>query len=86
MGTVSGFEFEAETQTILRYEIRTGSFLVPGKALVHRNQIVSISAEKMIVEDGSVSVRSLGKALAMQPAPESPSTLTYTKMHNSDDT
>lgn len=71
MGIVSGFEFEAESQTILRYEIRAGSFFAPHKALVHRNQVVAIDAEKMVVEDGSVPVRALRRAIAMSPAAES---------------
>lgn len=71
VGTVSGFEFEAESQTILRYEIQTGSFFAPRKALVHRNQVISIGADKMIVEDGSVPARERRHAIVMSPATES---------------
>ncbi len=56
LGKVDSFEIELETSLITHYHISTG--LIKGlwhqKLVVSRSQVISISKEKMIVEDNSV--------------------------------
>ena len=54
IGRVSGFEFEAESQIILRYEVRR-SMLRGKPLLIHRQQVISIEATRMVVEDGALT-------------------------------
>ncbi len=75
VGRVSGFEFEAETQTILRYEARSGWFR-PTRLLIHRTQVISLDNQKMIIEDGAAPA-AWKKTLAIRSEPEGkPATLT----------
>lgn len=57
LGNVVDVEIEVESQTILRYVVQRGQILgrLQEPLLVHRNQVVEITSEKIIVED------SLGK-------------------------
>lgn len=60
LGKVKSFEIESETQTILQYAIKSrnliGSLLTKRdrELIIHRNQVISISKDKMIVEDNVV--------------------------------
>lgn len=62
IGKVSDIEFETEGQHVLRYCIRprfglaalAKSFLVSGRYLVHRTQVVTITDKELVVQDGSV--------------------------------
>lgn len=53
LGRVSGFEFEAESQTIVRYVVRRSFF--GSTLLIHRNQVISFDANQLTVEDLVVS-------------------------------
>lgn len=49
LGKIVGFDFEAETQTIMRYHVRRTFFRT--QFLISRTQVVSINEKEMIVED-----------------------------------
>ncbi len=57
LGKIKSFEIEAETQTIVRYSVKTrnliGNFLSEkdSELVVGRNQVISINEEKMTVDD-----------------------------------
>lgn len=52
IGKIVGFVFDEESQSIVQYEVRRH---VIGKVLlVHRMQVLSITSEKMIVEDAAL--------------------------------
>ncbi len=51
IGRLCGFEFEAESQTILRYIASGGWFFGGKKYIIHRSQVVSIESDRMIVQD-----------------------------------
>ncbi len=57
LGIVVDIEIEIESQTILRYIVQQGQILgrLQEPLLVHRNQVLEITNERIIVED------SLGK-------------------------
>lgn len=63
IGWLVGFEFEAESQTILRYEVRRSLLSAP--FLVSRDQVVTIDAKQMVVED-AVAPAEIGRKLVMQ--------------------
>lgn len=51
LGHVVGIVFDPETHGILQYEIRQGSAFSRRALLISAAQIISITAEKMTVED-----------------------------------
>lgn len=54
IGRIVGFEFDGDTQSVVHYEVkpkRLVSGIVDGNLRVHRDQVVSITSQKMIVED-----------------------------------
>ncbi len=57
MGKIKSFEVEAETQTIARYNVKTRNLIgnllseKDSELVVGRSQVISISEEKMIVDD-----------------------------------
>lgn len=53
LGEIAGFVLETETQTIYQYQVRpTGlSGIFAKELLVHRQQVISIAEEKMVVDD-----------------------------------
>ncbi len=63
LGKIKSFEVESETQTIARYSVKTrnliGNILSENDSelVVGRNQVISISEEKMIVDDVLAKVR-----------------------------
>jgi hypothetical protein len=65
LGRVVGFGYEAETQTVLRYEVRRSLFGAP--FLVGRDQVVSLDTEKMVVEDAVVRARRREVFVATKP-------------------
>ncbi len=69
VGKLVGFEFEAESQTVLRYEVRRSLFGPP--LLIHRDQVISITNEKMIVADAAVPAESRSSLAVRGSAPES---------------
>lgn len=74
IGRVSGFEFETETQTIVRYEVRR--FVLGTSLLVHRGQVVSIDASRMVVDDLVVPEALRTKLAIRKSVPESAAPLT----------
>jgi sporulation protein YlmC with PRC-barrel domain len=68
LGRVSGFEFEIETQAILRYRVRPKGLaarMLKGPLLVAREQVLSITKERMTVEDDVEKAVELEKAKAI---------------------
>lgn len=53
LGEIAGFAFDSETQTIYQYQVRSSglSGIFAKELLVHRQQVISISEEKMLVDD-----------------------------------
>ncbi len=53
LGRVTSFEIDIDSYTISRYYVKTG--LIQGlwhqQLIIHQSQVISISAEKMVVED-----------------------------------
>ena len=63
LGKVSGFEMDAESHLIRAYEVKRP--LLGGTLLVPQQSVISITKEKMVVEDGVVPVGT--PALASMP-------------------
>jgi sporulation protein YlmC with PRC-barrel domain len=61
LGKIVDFVVDAASQTIVQYHVKSSTF-VPGlfeqKLLVGRDEVVSLTNEKMVVEDSAVEVRS----------------------------
>ncbi len=53
LGKIAGFQFEAESQSVFQYSVKPLGLvhLFSQELLIHRNQVISISNEKMIVDD-----------------------------------
>ena len=72
LGRVCGVVFEIDGQLVAQYEV-SPSLLSVKKYLISRDQVMSISAEKMVVSDGVVEVSAWGKggertAVTAEPA------------------
>ncbi|HTK60516.1 MAG TPA: hypothetical protein VL283_04945 [Candidatus Baltobacteraceae bacterium] len=68
LGRVVGFEFDAETHAILRYRVRPkglAAAMLKRPLLVAREQVLSIDAEKMIVDDNVGKAMELAQAKAI---------------------
>jgi sporulation protein YlmC with PRC-barrel domain len=69
LGKIKSFKIDNETQTVLQYTVKSRSLI--GKLLserdqeliIHRNQVISINEEKMIVEDSAVKENVMEKAV-----------------------
>lgn len=53
LGHVGDIVFDADSQQVAQYEVKS-SMLSTKKYTIHREQVLSITAEKMIVEDAVV--------------------------------
>ncbi len=54
LGKVIGFRFDPESQSILQYDVSRGLF--GGEPLVvHRSQVLAITAESMVVDELKIS-------------------------------
>ncbi len=56
LGKVEGVVVETETQRLYQYQVRRGSISrLFGKAelLIHRDQVISITRSRVVVEDGA---------------------------------
>lgn len=73
LGRLAGFIFEAETQTVIQYEVRRFPWGTP--ALVHRNQVVSIDADRMVVHDGAIPTARTAKLAFQKPPSEEAASL-----------
>jgi len=70
LGKVCGWELDVETHQILKYEVKTSGFITQPFAktlLIASHQVVSISLEKMVVEDNVVKSLVLNKEEKTQP-------------------
>jgi sporulation protein YlmC with PRC-barrel domain len=68
LGRVAGFDFDIDAHAILRYRIRPkglASRLLKSPLLIAREQVLSIDAEKMIVDDNVEKEMELAKAKAI---------------------
>jgi len=60
LGKIKSFEIDSETQTILQYVVKSRSLISKmlrereRELIIHRNQVISVNEEKMIVEDSAV--------------------------------
>lgn len=74
LGKVAGFELEIDTQVILRYMVRSKGItarIIKTPFLVAREQVLSITAEKMTVDDNVEKEVELQKAKAIGLVSES---------------
>jgi len=68
LGRVAGFEFDADSHAVLRYRVRPKGLaagMLKKPLLVAREQVLSIDAEKMIVDDNVEKAMELEKAKAI---------------------
>jgi hypothetical protein len=71
LGKVCDFEVDPVTHMIQKYHIRSGGLieeLLQKELLVSKDQVISLNAEKMIVEDGVVPVKETKKEIAKESA------------------
>lgn len=74
LGKVSDFELEATSQTIVRYHIRSKDIikeLLQKELLISKEQVVSLSSQKMIVEDNVIREEETKKAAFKKAVPVS---------------
>ena len=58
IGKLAGFVIESDTHEVVQYAVRksgTLELILPKEFLVGRGQVVSVSDEKMVVEDAAVA-------------------------------
>jgi sporulation protein YlmC with PRC-barrel domain len=68
LGRVIGFDVELESQSILRWHVRPNglaSRMLSHPLIVSREQVLSISEEKMVVDDAVEKEMELAKAKAI---------------------
>jgi sporulation protein YlmC with PRC-barrel domain len=68
LGRVAGFDFDVEAHAVLRYRVRPKGLaarLLKSPMLVAREQVLSIDAEKMVVDDNVEKEMELAKAKAI---------------------
>ncbi len=68
LGRVIGFDVELESQSILRWRVRPNglaSRMLSHPLIVSREQVLSISEEKMVVDDAVEKEMELAKAKAI---------------------
>lgn len=54
LGKVLGFTIDSLSQKILTYEVGEGLVVVKINYVIHRHQVLSLSEEKMVVDDAVV--------------------------------
>ena len=68
LGRVAGFEFDVESHAIIRYRVRPKGLaagMLKKPLLVAREQVLSIDAERMIVDDNVEKAMELEQAKAI---------------------
>lgn len=68
LGNVAGFDFDVETHGIVRFRVRPKGLaarMLKHPLSIAREQVVSIDAEKMTVDDNVAKEMELAKAKAM---------------------
>jgi len=73
VGKVRGFQLDAASHAIVQYAVRRHGLLndlLPNNLIVHQNQVLSLTNEKMIVEDLVLEQRAgVKKASQMASSP-----------------
>ena len=72
LGRIVDFEFDPPSQTIVKYYIKSRDIikeLLQKELLVAKDQVISISKEKMIVEDSIIEEKEKKKELAKKAVP-----------------
>lgn len=80
LGKVHGFYFDTATHTVIQYEVRRPGILkelLAADLLIHQQQVLSITKEKMVVDDQVVLEDEAVREAAQLPAssPSSPTSL-----------
>jgi len=68
LGKVAGFDFDVETHGILRYRVRPkglAASVLKHPMMIAREQVLSIDAERMVVDDNVAKEMELAKAKAI---------------------
>ena len=74
LGRVSDFEFDPVHHLIVRYHLKAGDIikdLLQSELIVSREQVVSITAQKMTVEDAILAETEAQKEVLKKPVPAS---------------
>ncbi|MFA5134939.1 MAG: PRC-barrel domain-containing protein [Patescibacteria group bacterium] len=72
VGKVADFEVDPELQRIVRYHVRPGDIIrgiLQRELLVNSEQVVSITNERMVIEDGTVRVQDQKKVPLKRAVP-----------------
>jgi len=89
LGKVKSFEVDGDTQTILNYNIKSKSLVNKllgekvDELIINRNQVISTSEEKMVVQDNTVRETEAIKSLrgVRQDTPALGGTLNVSRSH-----
>ncbi|MFH1171124.1 MAG: PRC-barrel domain-containing protein [bacterium] len=76
IGRVRGFRLDTHTHTILQYEVRRSGILkelLSADLLIHQQQVISITNEKMVVDDLAVPEVEQKRGMSRATLPSSPS-------------
>jgi sporulation protein YlmC with PRC-barrel domain len=69
LGRVTGFDIEITSHSVAAYYVRTG--LIKGlwhhELVINRSQVISISAERMVVDDSATAVATQAAAQVVPP-------------------
>ena len=75
LGKIHALDIDIDSQSIMKYQVKSGHLLQGlgrHELLIHRSQVISISAERMVVEDNVVKEttdKKQEKALTADEAP-----------------
>lgn len=71
LGHVSDLEIDTESQSVLRYLVQRGRLIgrFQEPLLIHRHQVISISPEKIVVEDAVIKLAEGEKSREKVPQP-----------------
>lgn len=89
LGKIRSFEIDSESQTIMKYFVKSRNLVSKllneetKELIIHRDQVISIDAEKMVVDDSAVKDVKTIKLLQgiKQDVPALSSTLNISKSH-----
>jgi sporulation protein YlmC with PRC-barrel domain len=72
LGRICDFEFDPVAQAVVKYYVRSTGLikeLLHKELLINREQVVSISPEKMVVDDGVIPAGEAKKAPSSEAVP-----------------
>jgi len=58
LGKVADFSFDTETQTVTQYTVKRSGLITdlwPKELLIHPDQVISLTDEKMVVDDNTIA-------------------------------